>query len=518
MDETRTDRDHRDNHPTGSKVERSSAPTRVLVAGATGYVGRRLVGELIAAGCTVRCFARTPAKLNDESWRDQVQVVTGDVLDVESLLVAMQGVQVAYYLVHSIGSEPNWQDRDRQAAENFRDASAAAGVEQIIYLGGLGDSGAALSPHLRSRHEVGETLRSGPVPVTELRAAVVIGSGSASFEMLRHLVEVLPIMTTPRWVETRVQPIAVRDILAYLIGVLQSLPSYGQIIEVGGADVVTYRQMMQIYAEEAGLRRRVIIPVPVLSPRLSSLWVGLVTPIPPSLARPLIDSLVNEVVVAQPTIEQIVDHQPIDCRRAIQLALRRVEELEVSTHWTDAELHGRSPADSMPTDPTWSGGTMLTDEQTIHTSASADALYRVVCSLGGDRGWPAGQWMWTIRGWLDRAVGGVGLRRGRRDPDELRVGDVLDFWRVEALEPARNLRLRAEMRLPGAAWLEWTMTPETGGTRLDQRARFHPRGLFGRVYWYALLPFHRFVFGPMAARIAERAETTELDPVTRLHA
>lgn len=256
MDATRTDRDHRDHHPTRSKLERSSTPTRVLDAGATGYVGRRLVGELVATGSTVRCFVRTPAKLDDESWRDQVQVVTGDVLDVESLLGAMHGVQVAYYLVHSIGSDPNWQERDRRAAENFRDAAAAAGVEQIIYLGGLGDSSTALSPHLRSRHEVGETLRSGPVPVTELRAAVVIGSGSASFEMLRHLVEVLPIMTTPQWVETRVQPIAIRDILAYLIGVLGARLSYGLILEVGGADVVTYRRMMEIYAEEAGLRRR----------------------------------------------------------------------------------------------------------------------------------------------------------------------------------------------------------------------------------------------------------------------
>ena len=494
-------------------MDQPAPPTRVLVAGATGYLGRRLVGELVAAGCRTRCLARTPAKLDGESWRDEVQIATGDVLDVDSLHPAMQGVQVAYYLVHSIGSGSNWQARDRQAAENFRDAAAAAGVDQIVYLGGLGDSGDALSPHLRSRHEVGETLRAGVVPVTELRAAVVIGSGSASFEMLRHLVEVLPIMTTPRWVETRVQPIAVRDVLAYLVGVLHRPDSYSQILEVGGSDVVTYRRMMEIYAEEAGLPRRVILPVPVLSPRLSSLWVGLVTPIPPSLARPLIDSLVNEVVVSHRHIDDLVDHRPMDCRTAIQLALRRVEDLAVTTHWTDAELHGRSPADPMPADPTWSGGTILADEQTVFTHAPAEAVYAVVCGLGGDRGWPSGQWMWRVRGWLDRAVGGVGLRRGRRDPDDLRVGDVLDFWRVEALEAGHRVRLRAEMKLPGEAWLEWIITEDRMNTRLDQRARFHPRGLFGRAYWYALLPFHRFVFRPMAQRIAAQAELTALAPI-----
>ncbi len=503
-------------HPRIAMDHQPDPPTRVLVAGATGYLGRRLVGELVAIGCSTRCLARTPAKLDDEGWRDRVQIVTGDVLDAASLQRAMADVQVAYYLVHSIGSGPNWQARDRQAAENFRDAATAAGVDQIVYLGGLGDSGDALSAHLRSRHEVGETLRSGPVPVTELRAAVVIGSGSASFEMLRHLVEVLPIMTTPRWVETRVQPIAVRDVLAYLVGVLHAPAGYGEILEVGGSDVVTYRRMMEIYAEEAGLPRRVILPVPVLSPRLSSLWVGLVTPIPATLARPLIDSLVNEVVVVNPRIDAIVDHRPTDCRTAIRLALRRVEDLAVTTRWTDAELHGRSPADPMPADPTWSGGTILADEQTAYTSASADAVYRVVCSLGGDRGWPSGQWMWTIRGWLDRAVGGVGLRRGRRDPDDLRVGDVLDFWRVEAIEPSRRVRLRAEMKLPGEAWLEWIITEESHRTRVEQRARFHPRGLFGRAYWYALLPFHRFVFHPMAQRIAARAELSELAPAIPL--
>jgi len=481
---------------------------RVLVAGATGYIGRRLVAELVASGHHVRCLVRTPGKLDAESWREQVEVVTGDVLDSASLAGVFSMIDAAYYLVHSIGSEADWRTRDRTAAENFRDAAANAGIEQIIYLGGLGDdAGGALSPHLASRHEVGRALASGPVPLTELRAAVVIGSGSASFEMLRHLVEVLPIMTTPRWVETRVQPIAVRDVLVYLTGVLGNRDAYGQVFEIGGDDVVTYHEMMDMYAQAAGLRKRVIVPVPVLSPRLSSLWVGLVTPIPADLARPLIDSLVNEVVVHHHDIDTVVPHHPIGCRDAIELALRRVGELDVSTRWTDAEMYGHTPADPMPADPDWSGATVLIDRQAIHTDATSDALFREVCALGGDRGWLVGTWLWTLRGWLDRMVGGVGMRRGRRHPSELRIGDVVDFWRVEALEPARLLRLRAEMRLPGDAWLEWSITPaaDRDGALLVQRALFRPRGLFGRAYWYALAPFHRFIFGPLADRIAQRA-------------
>jgi uncharacterized protein YbjT (DUF2867 family) len=481
---------------------------RVVVAGATGYIGRRLVAELVASGHDVRCVARTPQKLDSEPWREAVDVVRGDVLDMESLADAFRGTDAAYYLVHSIGSEPNWQTRDRTAAENFRDAASAADLEQIVYLGGLGDDGAGtLSRHLASRHEVGRVLGAGPVPLTELRAAVVIGSGSASFEMLRHLVEVLPVMTTPRWVETRVQPIAVRDVLAYLTGVLGNTNAYGRVLEIGGGDVVTYHEMMDMYAQAARLRRRIVLPVPVLSPTLSSLWVGLVTPIPAELARPLVDSLVNEVVVHDHAIDDVVPREPIGCREAIDLALRRIDAVDVSTARTDAEMYGRTPADPMPTDPEWAGATVLSDRQVVRTDATPDALFREVCSLGGDRGWLVGNWLWLLRGWLDRIVGGVGMRRGRRHPADLRVGDVVDFWRVEAIEPARLLRLRAEMRLPGEAWLEWSITPQPQGrgTLLVQRARFRPRGLWGRAYWYAVSPFHRFIFGPLAARIVERA-------------
>jgi uncharacterized protein YbjT (DUF2867 family) len=337
----------------------SAPPHRVLVAGATGYVGRRLVGELVARGLRVRCLARTPEKLDAEPWRADVEVVSGDILERASLARSFRDIDVAYYLIHSIGSGADWQQRDRRAAENFRDAAADAGIAQIVYLGGLGDdAGGALSPHLASRHEVGRVLAAGPVPVTELRAAVVIGSGSASFEMLRHLVEVLPVMTTPRWVQTRVQPIAVRDVLAYLTGVLGNRAARGEVFEIGGADVVTYREMMDTYAQVAGLGKRVIVPVPVLSPRLSSLWVGLVTPIPADLARPLIDSLVNEVVVHDHAIDNVVPHHPIGCRAAVELALRRVGELD-EREWT--------PADPVASDPEWAGATILSDCQIVQT-------------------------------------------------------------------------------------------------------------------------------------------------------
>jgi uncharacterized protein YbjT (DUF2867 family) len=481
---------------------------RVLVAGATGYIGRRLVAELVAGGHHVRCLARTPDKLDAEPWRAHVDVVAGDVLDAESLAAAFRDTDAAYYLVHSIGSRSDWQIHDRTAAENFRDAAATADLEQIVYLGGLGDdAGGTLSPHLASRHEVGRVLATGRVPVTELRAAVVVGSGSASFEMLRHLVEVLPVMTTPRWVETRVQPIAVRDVLAYLTGVLGNHDASGRVFEIGGADVVTYHAMMDMYAHAAGLRRRVILPVPVLSPRLSSLWVGLVTPIPAELARPLIDSLVNEVVVHDRAIDDVVPRAPIGCREAIELALGRSGEVDVPTRFTDAEMSGRTPADPMPTDPEWARATVLADRQVVETAATPDALFREVCSLGGERGWLVGNSLWALRGWLDRGVGGVGLRRGRRHPTDLQVGDVVDFWRVEAIEPTSLLRLRAEMRLPGDAWLEWSIVrePNRNGTLFVQRALFRPRGLLGRAYWYSVAPFHTFIFGRLAKRIVERS-------------
>ncbi len=480
-------------------------PTRILVTGATGYVGGRLVPELLDAGLDVRCLVRSPAKLDDRPWTGRVDIVRGDVADAASLAPAMAGVDAAYFLVHGMGTTSDFSTSDDAAAATFRDAAADAGVGQLVYLGGLGRDDADLSEHLRSRHDVGATLADGPVPVTELRAAVVIGSGSASFEMLRHLTEVLPVMVTPRWVRTRCQPIAVRDVLAYLVGVLGRPEALGRVLEIGGPDVVTYAEMMALYADVAGLRRRVVVPVPLLTPRLSSYWVGLVTPLPAGLARPLIDSLENEVVVHDHAIEAIVPRTLLPLRDAIGAALERTRDLEVTTSWADAELAGRRPSDPMPTDPHWSGGVVLDDCREVDTPAPVERVFQAVNGVGGRRGWYVAEPFWDLRGFADRLLGGPGMRRGRRHPDRMRVGDAVDFFRVEAVVPNRLVRLRAEMRVPGAAWLEWTMEPTATGTHLVQRARFHPRGVWGRAYWYALLPFHHVIFQRLATRLAAAA-------------
>lgn len=479
----------------------------VLVTGASGYIGGRLVGELLTAGYRVRCLARTPAKLDAAPWRAEVDVVRGDIEG--DLSEAVDGVAAVYYLVHSIGESPDWLEREAAGAANLRDAAAAAGVRRIVYLGGLGaDGGPDLSPHLTSRHRVGEVLSAGPVPVTELRAAVIIGSGSASFEMLRYLVEVLPVMVTPKWVGTRCQPIAVRDVLRYLVEVLTVEATAGQVLDIGGPDVLTYRDMMVIYAEEAGLRARIVIPVPLLSPRLSSHWVGLVTPLPRSLARPLVDSLVNEVVAHDERILEWCPGPLLSYREAVHRALERTNASEVTTRWTGADRD--AVAGPLPTDPDWSGGAVLGAEYEREVDAPPALVHRTVCRIGGTKGWYSSDALWALRGLLDKLVGGPGMRRGRRDPEQLRVGDAVDFWRVQDLEPDRLLRLRAEMRLPGVASIEWQIEPLDGGerSRLRQIATFVPRGLWGRVYWYAVAPFHRFVFPGMINGLTADAEQT----------
>ncbi len=478
----------------------------VLVTGATGYIGGRLVPELLDAGHSVRCVVRSPTKLAGQLWRDGVVVVKGDVNDRSALGEAMGGVDVAYFLVHSMAGSASFDEEDRRAATSFRDAATAAGVGRIVYLGGLGrDDDPNLSMHLRSRHEVGRVLAGGSIPVTELRAAVIIGSGSASFEMLRYLVEVLPVMVTPRWVHNRCQPIAIRDVLTALVAAAGQAGEQSEIVQVGGPEILTYREMMRIYAEVAGLPRRLVVAVPLLTPKLSSLWVGLVTPLPGALAKPLVESLINEVVVTDPPRSDCFDMETLSFRTAVEHALQRSADLQVATRWSDAALPGHSAAHPMPSDPDWAGGSLLVDEVSVASEATPSELFATVTGIGGDRGWYVAPLLWNTRGWIDKLVGGVGIRRGRRHPDNLRIGDAVDFWRVEAIEPERLVRLRAEMKLPGEAWIEWSIAADGDGSRLHQRAIFYPRGLAGRAYWYALVPFHGLVFAPMAARLAATA-------------
>ncbi|MGW1209254.1 SDR family oxidoreductase [Streptomyces sp. NPDC002499] len=491
------------------------AGERCLVTGPGGYIGGRLVPELLDAGYTVRCLARTPANLRDYPWADRVEVVRADVTDAGSLRSALHDVQVAYYLVHSMNSGRDFEKKDRLAAETFAAECRTAGVRRIVYLGGLNPADVPedeLSPHLRSRAEVGRILLASGVPTTVLRAAVVIGSGSASFEMLRYLTERLPVMVTPSWVGTHVQPIAVRDVLRYLVGSARMPEDVNRTFDIGGPDVLTYRQMMERYALVAGLPRRLIVPVPMLTPRLSSHWIGLVTPVPAALARPLAESLRHEVVCAE---HDIADHvpdppgSPLPFDRALELALQRVRQAQVTTRWSSASLPG-APSDPLPTDPDWAGGSLYTDERTQDVHADLDALWRVIEGIGGDNGWYSFPLAWAVRGWLDRLVGGVGLRRGRRDANRLRVGDALDFWRVEEIERGQLLRLRAEMRLPGLAWLEMRAERgEHGDVRYRQRALFHPRGLAGHLYWWSVAPFHATVFNGMARSIARTAERVD---------
>ncbi len=475
---------------------------KVLVTGATGYIGGRLVPRLVEDGATVRCLARRPEKLARYPWRDQIEVVEGDVLEAATLAPALAGCDAAYYLIHSMDGEGDFEDRDRRAAENFRDAAAEAGVGRIVYLGGLGE-GDDLSKHLASRQEVGRILADGPVAVTELRAAVIIGSGSVSFEMLRYLTEVLPAMVTPRWVRTRCQPIAIHDVLSILAGVIGEAGGEDHVHEIGGPDVLTYEDMMRIYAEEAGLPRRLIVPVPVLTPKLSSHWIGLVTPLPTGVAKPLVDSLRNEVVVDDNSVAARWAGPLIPYREAVRRALHSSRDLDVSTRWSDATV---SPARKLPSDPEWAGGTVKVDRQTVETAAPPDAVYRAFTRIGGDAGYYTFDWAWRLRGVLDVLVGGVGLRRGRRHPEELNAGEALDFWRVAAVEPGRRLLLFAEMKLPGDAWLEFEVEAGgRGGSTLHQSAYFVPRGLLGRLYWLTMAPAHFFIFGRMARRIVEHA-------------
>lgn len=485
-------------------VPSQSQPTRVLLTGATGYIGGRLAPRLLDAGYAVRCLARSPRKLDNRPWANHpnAQIVQGDVDDTDALAAHMQGCTHAYYLVHSmIAAGGDYAEQDRKLAESFRDAAHRAGVQRIIYLGGLGEMGEDLSDHLRSRREVERILTQGPVPVTTFRAAMIIGSGSAAYEILRYLVERLPIMVTPRWVNTRCQPIAIADILHWLVRCLAEPHTAGRMYETGGDGIRTYKQLMQTMAKALGLRKRIIIPVPVLTPELSSRWIGLVTPVTARIARPLAEGLRNPVVVQDNALQRDMPQKTKTPEEAIELALKRTSLAEVETSWSAAGV--------VPGDPDWAGGRVFIDARKTQVDAPPQAVFQAVCRVGGGHGWYAADILWRLRGWMDTIAGGPGLRRGRRHPEEVAYGEALDFWRVIAVDRPRRLHLLAEMKLPGQAALEFNIeTDDETQTTLHMTARFKPKGLLGLAYWYSVLPLHHFVFNGMLRGMKRAAERT----------
>lgn len=482
----------------------------ILVTGATGYIGGRLVPRLIEEGHRIRVLVRSRAHAASRSWFSEVEVAVGDVFNAQDLSTALEGVDAAYYLIHSMSKGASFGDLDASAARAFGRTARQSGVRRIIYLGGLGEPGAQLSEHLRSRHETGQALREGGVPVTEFRAAVIVGSGSISFEMIRYLVERLPVMVCPRWIYSRIQPIAVDDVLKYLVTSLIVPESAGRVVEIGGRDVTTYRGLILGYAKARGLRR-LLLPVPVLTPRLSSYWVHWITPIPAGITGALVEGLRNDVVVTDHLARTLFPHiEPQDYAAAIDRVIQDLDAGCIDTSWSDAagptpELEARVVLAS-------DRGTIV-ERRNRRISAPATEVYRVLTSIGSSRGWYFANWTWRIRGLIDRLLGGAGLRRGRRHPDDLRVGDALDFWRVEELQADSLIRLRAEMKLPGRAWLQFRLSEICDGkTRLEQTAVFVPKGLAGLAYWYVLYPVHAWIFDGLATAIARRAEAAAAPP------
>ena len=488
-----------------------------LVTGATGYVGGRLVPQLLDAGYRVRILVRHPERVSQLPWHDKVDVVIGDANNPTALQQAFAGVDVAYYLIHAIGSTGDFEAIERETASIFAEQAKVCDVKRIVYLGGL-QNDPKLSPHLRSRAEVGNILLNSGVPTIAYGAAVILGSGSLSFEMLRYLTERLPAMITPRWVRTRIQPIAIRDVLRYLVMAAELPPELNRTFDIGGPDVMTYQDMMHGYAKVAGLRRRIILPINFLSPGLSSRWIGLVTPVPKKIARPLVDSLKTEVVCSEHDIKQYIPDPPeglLGFDDAVKLALQRIKEANVATRWSSASTKG-APSDPLPTDPDWAGGSLYTDERETICDASPQSLWQVIERIGGGNGWYSFPLAWETRGFLDRLFGGPGLRRGRRDPYRLFAGETVDFWRVEECDRGHLLRLRAEMRLPGLAWLELEVKQnEQGQTVYRQRAIYHPRGLAGHAYWWAVWPFHGIVFGSMVKNITHAATDLDISKVSQ---
>ncbi|MBI4971074.1 MAG: SDR family oxidoreductase [Candidatus Omnitrophica bacterium] len=471
----------------------------ILVLGSTGYIGGRLVPRLVLKGHRVRCLVRDPRKVLGRKWLG-VEVMAGDVLVPETLVPAMQGMDAVYYLVHSMSAgEKHFEERDRQAARYVGDAARAAGVKRIIYLGGLGRRGEVISAHLKSRHEVGDILRESKVPVTEFRAAVIIGSGGVSFEMMHHLVNRLPIMICPRWVYVKTQPIAMRDVQRYLVDCLDKPESAGRVLDIGGPDIMTYGEMMLGLARALGLKR-ILIPVPVLTPLLSSYWVNFITPLPKTVARILIEGLQSETVCENHDALHIFDFQPMSFEDSLRRTLARLEKQTVETKWTDATFHYEECQDIDPSH-------LFIDRREILVARSAEKLFELIQTIGGNTGWYQYDWLWRLRGFIDRQLGGVGLRRGRRHPHELQVGDALDFWRVEEFVPGHKLLLRAEMKVPGRAWLEFCVEPaDDNHSQLIQTAKFYPRGLAGFAYWFLLYPVHMLIFRGTMQAIKKRAE------------
>ncbi|MFW6055663.1 MAG: SDR family oxidoreductase [Thermodesulfobacteriota bacterium] len=477
----------------------------ILVLGATGYVGGRLVPRLLDQGYAVRAGARSIAKLSCRpfSQHPRLELAAVDVLDESSLEQALSGCQAAFYLVHSMQAKGGgFRNLDQDAARNMVRAAQKTALKRIIYLGGLGDDADDLSEHLRSRYEVGRILQQGQVPATFLRAAILLGAGSASFELIRYLVDRLPIMTTPRWVFTESQPIAVSNVLTYLTGCLQVDATSGKTFEIGGPDVLSYKELFDIYAQEAGLRKRIIIPIPLLTPRLSAAWIHLVTPVPAGIAKPLIDGLRNRVVCRENRIQELIPQDLLTCRQAIRQALQKIQQQEVDTCWSDAgEL---TPPEWVTCgDASYAGGTILECNYHMLVAGTPENLWPAITSLGGTQGWGYADILWILRGFMDRLVGGIGLARGRRSSKDLRVGDALDFWRVLRIEENKRLQLLAEMKLPGEAVLELTLD-DLGQDRCDVRliTRFMPRGLLGLAYWYSIYPLHGLVFKGMLKSLA----------------
>ena len=488
-------------------MDTQNQPRLYLVTGASGYVGGRLVRDLQGDGKKVRVLVRDAKKIQGQSWANSVEIIEGNASNSQDLDRALAGVHTAYYLLHSINVATDFGDIESAMAKGFAESAQRQNVQQIIYLGGIAND-ENRSRHLTSRMNTGTQLASTSVPVLELRAGIIIGSGSASFEMLRHLTHRLPIMTTPKWVSNRTQPIAIRDVLYYLRSAAELPKPINRICDIGGPEVVTYAAMMQKFAEISGLRKRKIIQVPVLTPKLSSLWIGFVTPVPTSLARPLVESLISEVVVdPRKSISDLIplpSEGLLTVSQAIQLALTRTAENSVDTRWSDA-AYPIAPWQKAQSDPDWAGELTLKDHREIITEVPAEKIWEQIEGIGGARGWFGSDWLWYLRGLLDRMVGGVGLRRGRRDPQHLRIGDSLDFWRVEGLEPQKHLRLYADMILPGKAWLEFHIEKKDGKTIVSQDALFEPRGLGGQIYWYVVSPFHLFIFPTMLRNIVKAA-------------